>query len=222
MLIFDLETASDPSAVEFLPEPEAPANYTKADTIEKYKAEARLKQISKMALDPAACRIVAIGTCLDGTVKVTVCPDTDVERKAIAQFWEMFNETANYVHDGCSPKPIDFTRSDIVGYNCVGFDLPVIMTRSRILGVRHPKILLRKYGSPDVRDLMLEMSFGGLVDYKSLNFWCKRLKLDVPPDDTTGKNMAEFVAAGDWHAVAHHCSVDVLKTYELAKYINLL
>jgi len=222
MLVFDLETYADESAVAFLPEPEAPANYKKPEAIAEYKTEAREKQISKMALDPAACRIVAIGTCLDGTVKVSVCPDTDVERKAIAQFWEMFNETANYTHDAGNISEDFRSGGDIVGYNCVGFDLPVIMTRSRILGVPHPKILLRKYGSPDVRDLMLEMSFGGLVDYKSLNFWCKRLKLDVPPDDTTGKNMAEFVAAGDWHAVAHHCSVDVLKTYELAKYINLL
>jgi len=206
MLCFDLETASDDTCVAFLPEPEAPANYKKPEAIEEYKAEARLKQISKMALDPAACRIVAIGTCLDGTVKVSVCPDTDVERKAIAQFWDMW----------------DVGGDNPVGYNCVAFDLPVLLTRSRILGVPHPKPMLRKYGSPDVRDLMLEMSFGGLVDYKSLNFWCKRLKLDVPPDDTTGKNIADFVAAGDWHAVAHHCSVDVLKTYELAKYINLL
>jgi len=206
MLVWDLETAADPTAVEFLPEPEAPANYKKPEAIDEYKAEARLKQISKMALDPAACRIVAIGTCLDGTVKVSVCPDTDVERKAIAQFWDMW----------------DVGGDNPVGYNCVAFDLPVLLTRSRILGVPHPKPMLRKYGSPDVRDLMLEMSFGGLVDYKSLNFWCKRLKLDVPPDDTTGKNIADFVAAGDWHAVAHHCSVDVLKTYELAKYINLL
>jgi hypothetical protein len=216
MLIFDLETAADTSAIEFLPEPEAPANYKKPEAIEEYKAEARQKQISRMALDPAACRIVAIGTCLDGRVQVSVCPDTDVERKAIAQFWEMWDNELTLDSAGI-PR-----SDDIVGYNCVAFDLPVLLTRSRILGVPHPKPMLRKYGSPDVRDLMLEMSFGGLVDYKSLNFWCKRLKLDVPPDDTTGKNMADFVAAGDWHAVAHHCSVDVLKTYELAKFINLL
>jgi predicted PolB exonuclease-like 3'-5' exonuclease len=221
MLVFDLETAADHTAVEFLPEPEAPSNYKSPEAIDKYKAEARQKDIARMALGPATCRIVAIGTCLDGTVKVSVCPDTDVERKAIAQFWDMFSNTRNYTHDGSSDD-LDFTRSDVVGYNCVGFDLPVLLTRSRILGVPHPKLMLRKYGSPDCRDLMLELSFGGMVDYKSLNFWCKRLRLDVPPDDTSGKDMAEFVAAGDWHAVAHHCSVDVLKTYELAKFINLL
>jgi hypothetical protein len=222
MLIFDLETSYCPDAVALLPEPEPPSNYTKADTIEKWLVEAKAKQISRMALDHAACRIVAIGTCLDGTVQVSVCPDTDVERKSIALFWEMFNDAHNYTHDGQNTDE-DFRQGgDIVGYNCVAFDLPVLLTRSRILGVPHPKILLRKYGSPDVRDLMLEMSFGGIVDYKSLNFWCRRLKLDVTPDETSGKDIAEFVNAGDWNAVADHCKADVLKTYELAKFINRL
>lgn len=207
MLVFDLETYSDESCIEFLPEPDAPANYKSEDAIAKYKAEARAKQIARMALDPSTCRIVAIGTCLDGTVNVQVCPDTDVERVTLSRFWDAFDNTPS---------------GELVGYNIVAFDLPVLLTRSRILGVPYPKISLRKYGSPDVKDLMLEMSFGGLVDYKSLGFWVKRLKLDVPPDDTTGKDMAEVVAAGDWHAVAHHCSVDVLKTYALAKYLQLL
>jgi hypothetical protein len=58
MLVFDLETYADESAVAFLPEPEAPANYKKPEAIAEYVAEARLKQISRMALDPAACRIL--------------------------------------------------------------------------------------------------------------------------------------------------------------------
>ena len=46
----------------------------------------------------------------------------------------------------------------------------------------------------------------------------------APGDQSIARrtNIADLVAAGDWHAVAHHCSVDVLKTYELAKFINLL
>lgn len=220
MLAFDLETHVDASCIDLLPEPEAPSNYKSEDAIAKYKAEAKQKQISRLALDPACCRIVAIGTCIDGTCAATVCPDTQVERVAIAKFWDLFNDTRHYVHD--DQDAADYRAADVVGYNCVGFDLPVILTRSRILGVPTPKILLRKYGSPDVRDLMLEMSFGGMVDYKSLNFWVKRLGLDVPKDDTTGKDMAALVESGDWNGVAHHVTVDVLKTYALAQYLDCL
>ena len=184
-----------------------PSNYKDPEKIAAYILEAKAKQVSKLALDPACCRIVAIGTCLDGTVTATVCPDVDVERKALTQFWETWD--AGYV-------------GGRIGYNCIAFDLPVLLTRSRILGVPAPKLTLRKYGSPEVRDLMLELSFGGLVDYKSLNFWAKRLKLDVPKDDTTGKDIAALVSSADWNSVAHHVSVDVLKTYALAEYLNLL
>ena len=222
MMVFDLETYADHTAIEFLAEPEAPSNYKNQDAIDKYKAEARVKQIASMALDPTTCRIVAIGVAVGDTVSVTVCPDVEVERTALARFWDAFDTTRHTIHDG-RDYSVDVSRaSDVVGFNCAGFDLPVLLTRSCILGVPAPKILLRKYGSPDCRDLMLELSLGGMLPFKSLNFWCKRLGLAVPEDQTSGKDMAALVEAGEWTGVAKHCEVDVRKTLRLAEYLNRL
>ena len=204
MLTFDVETFPDTAALEFLSEPEAPANYKDAEKIAAYKAEARAKQIGKMSLDPALCRIVAMGADLDNTISVSVCPDEDVERVTLQRFWDAWDNSAGLP----------------CGFNVIAFDLPVIITRSRILGVSYPLPVLRKYGSPDVRDLMLELSFGGLVDFHSLKFWVRRLKLDVPEDTTSGKDIAAMVEAGDWVGVAKHCEADVLATTALAKYLD--
>ncbi len=88
-----------------------------------------------------------------------------------------------------------------------------------------PKIDLKKYGTRDARDLMLELSFGGINDFRSLNFWCKRLNLPVPDDPNTGKDIAALVEEDtddSWALISQHVSVDVLKTKALVEYLNLL
>ena len=180
----------------------APANLRDPDKIAAAIAERTAERNAKLALDPDCCRIVAIGwTFLPGEARVQTCPDEDAERLALDLFW------ANFSAPGAYP----------VGFNCVGFDLPVLIQRSRMLRVDHPRLQLKKFGSPDCHDLMLDLSHGGLTAYKSLGFWCARLGLDVPPDETKGKDIAAFVEAECWGAVEAHCRVDVIKTYALAQ-----
>ena len=202
MLAFDLETVADLIAIPLLPPCEAPGNYTDPVKIAKAVAERTAEREAKLALDPDCCRIVAIGyTFLPGQAEVYACPTVEAERLALDLFWSRFSMPGAYP----------------VGYNCVGFDLPVLIQRSRILNVAYPRLNLRKYGSPDCHDLMLDLSHGGLTQYKGLGFWCKRLALDVPEDATSGKDIAGLVAAEDWGAVEAHCRVDVIKTYALAQ-----
>jgi len=202
MLAFDLETVADLTAIPLLPPCEAPGNYTDPVKIAKAVAERTAEREAKLALDPDCCRIVAIGyTFLPGEAEVYACPDVDAERCALDLFWSRFSAPAAYP----------------VGFNCIGFDLPVLIQRSRLLRVDHPPVALRKYGSPDCHDLMLDLSHGGITAYKGLGFWVRRFGLDVPEDATTGKDIAALVAAEDWPAVEAHCRVDVIKTYALAQ-----
>ena len=205
MLAFDLETASDLTALPLLGPVTAPGNLKDPAKIAAAIEERTAARDSKLALDPDCCRIVAIGyTDSDGVVVVLPCPDATAERDALRVFWTEWQIVGH--------RP--------VGFNCVGFDLPVLMQRSRILAVDVPHISLKKYGSADCDDLMLDLSFGGLTDYKSLGFWCKRLALDVPEDTTSGKDIGALVEAGDWDAVVAHCRVDVIKTLALAQRLH--
>jgi hypothetical protein len=202
MLAFDIETVADTSAIPLLPEMSAPGNYKDPEKIAAAVAERTAERNAKLALDPDCCRIVALGyTYLPGQAEVYGCPTIDAERLVLDLFWQHFSAPSAYP----------------VGYNCVAFDLPVLIQRSRLLRVDYPRIMLRKYGTPDCHDLMLDLSHGGLTSYKALGFWCRRFGLDVPEDNTSGKDIAALVAAEDWGAVEAHCKVDVIKTYALAQ-----
>ena len=201
MLIFDLETVADASVVALLPPCEPAGNLKDPEKIAASIAERTAKRLAGLALDPDCCRIVALGyaTPQDGVIVLT-CPSEETERAALETFWTL------WAAPGSQP----------VGYNCVGFDLPVLIQRSRILNVVTPRISLKKYGSPDCLDLMLELSFGGLTEYKSLTFWCQRFGLAVPEDTTKGSDIGFLAAQGDWPAVLAHCAADVTKTQALA------
>jgi hypothetical protein len=110
----------------------------------------------------------------------------------------------------------------LLGFNCLSFDVPVLPRRSLYLGVEARPFSLSKYKHPGILDLMQHLSFDGLLPYRSLSFYAKRFRLDVPADDTSGADIGRLVAAGDWAAVAHHCRVDVIKTRLLAQRIGLL
>lgn len=192
--VFDLETYGDETAVPLLDKPKAPANYKDAEKIAAYLAEAEGDRRRKLALDPDCCRIVAIG-CVD---QVTVCPDVDVERAALVQFWDAWRD-----HPGTK-----------IGYNVVGFDMPVLIQRSRLLRVPCPSLRITKYGCPGVTDLMLDLHPTGR-EYKSQAFWTRRFNLDVPEDKTTGADVARMVESGDWDGVVTHCLCDLAKTAAL-------
>jgi hypothetical protein len=204
MLAFDLETYQDDQVLPWLPPCEAPGNYKDPDKIAAAIAEKTRERNSKLALDPDCCRIVALGyatTGSGGVPTVNICQDEADETIALENFW------AEWERVGAAP----------VGFNCVGFDLPVLVQRSRLLSVSYPRINLRRYGSPDCYDLMLILNHDGITSAKSLGFWCKRFRLDVPEDTTSGKDIAGMVEAQDWAAVERHCAIDVAKTWALAR-----
>ena len=141
-LVIDIETIPNTDMDLYLPEPEAPSNYKDPDKIAAYKAERRSKQIEGMALDVDLCRIVALGSATDLSIEpvVTLVPGEDDERRVLKGFWDMV---------GVEP----YRR--IVGYNVLGFDLPIILRRSMFLGVKITVMPdMRRYSSTDVIDLM--------------------------------------------------------------------
>lgn len=205
MMIVDTETDFDPTAIPFMPPVEPDSRLKDPEKIAASILERTTKQRDTMPLVPAFCRLVAIGRTLpDETIDVMLCQNTKQEVAAITALWERWTIPGNH--------PVLFNAA---------FDIPVLVTRSILLGIPYPHISVRKYGSPDYTDLMLDLSFGGAVDYKSLDFWCARLGLNVPEDKTSGKDIAKMVADDDWTGIAAHCAVDIAKTLALAKRLGV-
>ena len=196
-LVFDTEAAPILNAADYLEPVSAPSNYTKPEAIANYVAKAEAEQLAKCALDPDLARIVALGLIVDGEVTVDTAKDEGQERALLAAFWFMLG---------------DYPYPRLIGFNCLGYDLPLIYRRSLYLGVTPKPIAMGKYKHPDVDDLMMVLSFDGAQKFHSLDFYCKRFNLDVPTDPVKGKDIGALVAANDWEAIAHHCRCDVIRT----------
>ena len=147
------------------------------------------------------CRIVAAGWDCDGQAESTVCEHAEQERRLLERFWRQSQ------------------GATLVGFNCLGFDLPVLLRRSLYLGVRAPYFSLNKYRPGSIIDLMQVLAFQGTLTYRSLGFYCTRFGITVP-DEVTGAEIAALVEAGEWPKVHDHVRADVAKTAELARRVG--
>ena len=206
-LVFDIETAPIDDARAYLEPVSAPDHYKNPDTIARYIVDETAKQLGRCALDPDLCRVVALGTYrTDDDWAVRLAPDAASERLALEQFW-----------DALGPYP--YPR--LIGFNVIGFDLPVLIRRSQYLGVKTKPIQMGKYRHPDVDDLMTILNFDGLIKTHGLTFYARRFGVPVT-DPVRGKDIGALVAAGDWDAVSAHCKADLVTTAALARRLGIL
>ena len=205
--VIDIETYPLENCADFLDLSDiaAPSNYKDPEKIKAYCEDEKAKRISKAALDLDLCRAVAVGWMREDWNEpiIEVIRSERYEPEALCRFWRELDNRVT------------------VGYNQVGFDLPILLRRSLYLGVPAPSLNLDKYRSPHI-DLQQRLSLNGTKPYRSLNWYCKRLGLDVPCDETSGKDIGQLVTEGNWDAVAAHCRADVLKTRALAERMGLL
>ncbi len=201
MLVLDLETFALDEAAQFLEEPTAPANYRDPEKIAAFIADAKAKAVSRCALDPDLCRIVAISWDSDSGPYTNYAENDIGERQLIITAWEAIKDET------------------LIGFNLLAFDLPVLIRRSQYLSIRVPPLNLDRYHTPHI-DLMERLSFNGKIKAHSLSFYCRRFGIDVP-DETSGKDIDASVKAGDWQGVTAHCLADVKKTRLLAERLGL-
>lgn len=200
-VVFDIETAPLAGAEDYIESAEAPGNYKDADKIAAYVADKNAEALSKCALDVDLCTVATIGIWSEYSEKVIVLRHPE-EAELLKLFWEGI--------DG----------HHVVGFNCLAFDLPVLLRRSLYLGVPTPSIQIDRFKHPQVSDLMMMLSFNGALKFRGLSFYCKRFGINVP-DPMTGADVALAVSEGRWDDVEAHVIADVTKTKLLASRLGL-
>jgi hypothetical protein len=204
-LVFDVECAALPDASDYLVEAiEAPSNWKDPLKIAAYVAEKQAEQLNRCALDPDLCRIVAVSV------------------------WPEDNATPLVSHGGYEMSEADilawFWRQaqnhQLVGFNCLSYDLPVLLRRSLYLGISHPTIQIDKYKHPNVTDLMMLLSFNGALKYHSLDFYAKRFGCEVEAT-ITGADIGRAVEEQRWSDIETHVLADVQKTAFIAGKLGL-
>ena len=130
-LVFDVESVAIDKAADYLEPATAPSNYVKPEAIAAYIEKANAEQLAKAALDVDLARIVCLGIDDGSGPLCETATNEDDERDLLIAFWLRLT----------GPK----VRPALVGFNCIGFDLPVLLRRSLYLDVKSPKLQIGKY-----------------------------------------------------------------------------
>jgi len=222
-LIVDLETAPLLNVRDYLDPPDltdikAPSNYVKPDAIKEYIEREKVKRLAdftqdcdhKGALDFNTARIVACGWWTNGgdDQKYSICMNENHERAAISHFWQMSAQRL------------------IVGFRIREFDLPMLIQRSRYLGIEHRTPDLGRYargnGILDLYDLLTFNDLRGeTIMRRSAASFARRFGIQVS-DTVKGSEIPALVAAGEWEQVASHVRSDVQLTVALARKLGVL
>lgn len=201
-IVLDVETVACPDAASLLDPVRAPSNYKDPAKIAAYQTEKLAERVETAGLEADLCEVVAVGFLVeDAPVRTATREEVD-EADLLELVWQHIRQRR------------------IVGFNVLGFDLPVLIRRSQLLGITVPHVNLDRYRTPHV-DLMERLTFNGKLTTRSLAFYCRRFGISC--DDTVnGSDIARLVAEGDWSAVEGHVRADVIKTAALAKRLGYL
>lgn len=209
-IFFDIETI--PSQLpgvrdEFIAAVQAPAKYSKPESIAEWLAA------NREAEGDAAW----LKTSFDGGVGHVCCIGLAVDDEAPRSYQIPADAIGNRNHEAAVLMNFfsdltDIGRSVLVGHNIISFDLPFIWKRCMVLGIKPPSWFPRnpsKYSSM-VRDTMLlwdqDQRHGGSMDRI-----CKLMGIPGK-GDISGADVWPMVAAGDIDGVAEYCRADVHRT----------
>ncbi len=188
---FDVETIPEQSegALERARENvTVPANYTKAETIEKYKDDKAQEAWEKTALDGWKGHVV----CIVANGKKWSLTDIESEKPMLEEFFAFLS------------------GNTLVGHNIIGFDIPFLTKRALVLGVKLPLdyIWPRNLKPWDTRvfDTMLQMGNG--KEFISLDNLAKNLGMKGK-GNTTGAQVHYMWQNGLHDEIAEYCADDV-------------
>ena len=144
-------------------------------------------------------------TSEDGKVQYKGLP----EKEILESFWRI-------------AKQVD----QFITFNGRNFDVPFVMIRSAMLGVKVSKNLMGYRYSDEHIDLLEQFTFYGLTRKFNLDFYCQSFGIESPKSkDISGMEVKNLYEAGRIKDIAVYCSKDIYATCQLFniwdKYLNL-
>lgn len=190
LLFFDAETIPDPDLIDELKPVVKTGNMTDKDKIKD-------KENKAMSVSPVCNKIIAL-EMWDSKESGFVPGCTVGDEKAVLEsFWEQASQTEIFI-----------------GYNILGFDLPTIVFRSMMHGIKPPRdISLKKYSYKPVFDLMMVLCNWDLSKAKKCDWYLKRLGLTAKTGD--GSQVYDMWLRKEYKAITMYCRNDVLAEREL-------
>lgn len=108
-----------------------------------------------------------------------------------------------------------------ITFNGRNFDVPFLMMRSAMVGVKVTRNLMGyRYGDEHI-DLLEHFTFYGATRKFNLDFYCQSFGIESPKSkDISGMEVKNLYEAGRIKDIAGYCSKDIYATYQLFKIWN--
>lgn len=225
-IVFDIETCAYP--FETLSE-------SQREYLLRYADKEPDPEKRQMMIDDA----VRYTSLYPHTSKCIVIGIYDIEKEKSYVYYESEkkeewkNEDENVFYKGLSEKEMieSFWRiakriDQFITFNGRNFDVPFIMMRSAMLGVKVTKNLMGyRYGDEHI-DLLEQFTFYGSTRKFNLDFYCQSFGIESPKSkDISGMEVKNLYEAGRIKDIAVYCSKDIYATYKLFKiwetYLNM-
>ncbi len=226
-IIFDIETVGfemenlSESQQEFL------LRYAEKENDDKIKEEKKEETERYLSLYPFTAKIVAIGMLNTETGRTLVLyNDENVDE------WTATEKEISYK----SGKEIEILElfwkyisktEKVITFNGRNFDIPFLMLRSAMLGVKPTLNLIQnRYNITHHIDLLDQFTFYGITRKFNLDFYCHAFGITSPKSKgISGMELKELYKAGKIKDIAVYCGEDVKATFELFKiweeYLNI-
>lgn len=156
-------------------------------------ASAEADRIKLLSVRPFYCSICCVSLGVGSEEPISLyASNRDEERQLIELTWQVIKR-----------------YTPIIGFGVGFFDIPVLLTRSMILGVKPERFLdRRKYGSKDILDLCQELFPDGRSTM-GLKPLCRSLGIDIAAEGVDGSSVYELWKAGKADEICRYCESDV-------------
>ncbi len=218
-IIFDIETSSYPFESLSESQQEYILRSAEKEKDEEIRLEKKDEAIRFLSLFPFTAKVVAIGIYDVQKEKAYVYYESESPEE-----WQAENKEVYY--KGLPEKEMieSFWRivevsDQIVSFNGRGFDVPFMMLRSAMLGVRPSKNLMGyRYDTKNHIDLLEQLSFYGGFKKFNLDFYCNAFGITSPKSKgVSGMDVKNLYEAGRIKDIAIYCGDDIYATYKLFK-----
>jgi len=217
LLTIDIETipADDPELIaEIAAGITHPANMSKAETIEKWKAEKKpelvKEAVHKTGLKSDQGSIFCIGfKFADEPAQVHYMDGLTTEAEVIEAFFASIKDYADI-------NGIHWQRIKLCGHNINSFDIRFIVHRAWINEVHVPSWFPYNEAPYTTKVFDTMYQWCGLRDMISLDRICKAFGIEGK-NGFDGSMVADAYAAGEYKKIANYCIDDVEKTYAIAQ-----
>lgn len=158
------------------------------------------KAFEEKLIDPDFCKIIAIGYG-GGIMSTTIDTIEEAdETQILVEFWDCITD-------------------QLISFNGKGFDLPVIIRRSQLLGLsgmipNNIDDYLNVYRSEHHLDLMHYLGFN--KKWRSQEFYLELFGCETEKFGD-GSQIHEWYKAGDWESIRKHLEADIKGMIELTQ-----